>query len=133
MNHINNQNNQQLNGSESKLARSFFWRIVFICLAWLCIFFAILGVFIPGLPTVDFLLLAVICAAKGSEKLHQWFLKNRYIGPIIHDWKTHRRIPQKAKYLSTISMSIAASLMIWSIPHLWFVYLAIFCMICILG
>ncbi len=48
-------------------------------------FLAILGVFIPGLPTVDFLLLAVICATKGSEKLHKWFLKNRYIGPLIHD------------------------------------------------
>lgn len=133
MNYINDQNNQQSKDLESQLARSLFWRIVFICLAWLCIFLAILGIFIPGLPTVDFLLLAVMCAAKGSEKLHRWFLRNKYIGPIIHDWKTHRRIPQKAKYMSTISMSIAAGLMIWSIPHLWFVYTAIFCMICVLG
>lgn len=132
MNHINNPDKQQSKSSESKLVRSLFWRIVFISLAWLCIFLAILGIFIPGLPTVDFLLLAVICAAKGSEKLHQWFLQNKYIGPIIQDWKTHRRIPEKAKYLSTISMSVAAGLMIWNIPYPWFVYLAIFCMICVL-
>lgn len=124
--------NAQTQKPESKLARSLFWRIIFICLAWICIFLGVLGIFIPGLPTVDFILLAVIFSAKGSEKLHAWFLKNRFIGPIIHEWKEHRRIPKKAKYMSTMSMSVAAGLMIWTIPHPWFVYPAIACMACVL-
>lgn len=43
----------------SKLARSMWARWVFISLAWLCIALGILGIFIPGLPTVDFMILAV--------------------------------------------------------------------------
>ena len=51
----------------SKLARSMWARWVFIGLAWLCIALGILGIFIPGLPTVDFIILAVFFAARGSE------------------------------------------------------------------
>ncbi|MFX6070870.1 DUF454 family protein, partial [Acinetobacter baumannii] len=47
----------------SKLARSMWVRWVFIGLAWLCIALGILGIFIPGLPTVDFMILAVFFAA----------------------------------------------------------------------
>ncbi len=112
----------------SKLARSVWARWVFIGLAWLCIALGILGIFIPGLPTVDFIILAVFFAARGSEKLHQWFRNHRYIGPLIREWQEHRRIPKKAKYISTLSMSLAAGLMIWTIPHPWFVYPAILCM-----
>ncbi|MDW5466031.1 YbaN family protein, partial [Acinetobacter baumannii] len=79
-------------------------------------------------PTVDFMILAVFFAARGSEKLHQWFRNHRYIGTLIREWQEHRRIPKKAKYISTLSMSLAAGLMIWTIPHPWFVYPAILCM-----
>ncbi len=40
----------------SKLSRSVWARWVFIGLAWLCIALGILGIFIPGLPTVDFMI-----------------------------------------------------------------------------
>ncbi len=81
----------------SKLARSMWARWVFIGLAWLCIALGILGIFIPGLPTVDFIILAVFFAARGSEKLHQWFRNHRYIGPLIREWQEHRRIPKKGE------------------------------------
>ncbi|CAM4139268.1 YbaN family protein [Acinetobacter dispersus] len=116
----------------SKLARSVWWRFLFICLAWLCIGLGILGIFIPGLPTVDFILLAVFFAARGSEKLHQWFLNHRFIGPIIKEWQENRRIPKKAKYMSTLSMSVAAGIMIWTIPHPWVVYPLVACMAAVL-
>lgn len=135
MDHTENKLNMELTSStpsESKVARSIWWRMLFICLAWLCIALGIIGIFIPGLPTVDFILLAVFFAARGSENLHQWLLNHRFIGPIIKEWRENRRIPKKAKYMSTISMSIAAGVMIWTIPHPWFVYPAIACMLVVL-
>ena len=116
----------------SKLAHSVWWRLLFICLAWLCIGLGTLGIFIPGLPTIDFILLAVFFAAKGSEKLHQWFLNHSFIGPTIQEWQENRRIPKKAKYISTVSMSIAAGIMIWTIPHPWVVYPLMACMVAVL-
>ncbi len=50
----------------SKLARSMWVRWVFIGLAWLCIALGILGIFIPGLPTVDFIILASV-----HDKFHR--------------------------------------------------------------
>lgn len=133
MNHdVNSKVVSQPSQPASKLARSVWWRLLFICLAWLCIALGILGIFIPGLPTVDFILLAVFFAARGSEKLHQWFLDHRFIGPMLKEWQHNRRIPKKAKYMSTVSMSIAAVIMLWTIPHPWLVYPLIACMTAVL-
>ncbi|WP_227591522.1 YbaN family protein [Acinetobacter stercoris] len=118
--------------SGTGLARTVWMRWIFICLAWLCIVLGIIGVFIPGLPTVDFIILATFFAARGSKRLHQFLLSNRYIRQIVEEWQLNRRIPKKAKYLSTVSMSLAAAIMIWTIPHPWFVYPAILCMFCVL-
>ncbi|WP_445115687.1 YbaN family protein [Acinetobacter sp. WZC-1] len=113
---------------EHQLSKSMLIRGLCIVMAWLCIGLGILGIFIPGLPTVDFMILAVFFAARGSIRLHTWLMNNRYIGPLIREWKQHRRIPKKVKYLSTVSMSVATLIMIFTIPHPWFVYPAIICM-----
>jgi len=122
----------QLPATETKLAKSLWLRWVYIVLAWLCILIAIIGLFIPGLPPFDFLLLASFFAAKGSPRLYRWFQQNRYIGPLLREWQQHRRIPRKAKVLSTLSMTFAATIIIWKIPHLWLVITLITCMIGVL-
>lgn len=116
----------------AKLAKSWWLRWLYIVLAWLCIVIAVFGLFIPGLPPFDFLLLASFFAAKGSARLSRWFMQNRYIGPLLIEWQQHRRIPRKAKILSTVSMTFAASIIIWKIPHPWLVLGLILSMICVL-
>lgn len=125
---INSRDSVAVPHTELKLLKSAVGRWLCIILAWLCIVIAIFGIFIPGLPTVDFLILAVFFAARGSARLHYLLMSNKYIGPLILEWQRHRRIPQKVKYLSTLSMSLAAGIMIWSIPHPWFVYPIVGCM-----
>ena len=116
----------------AKLAKSWWLRWLYVVLAWLCILIAILGIFIPGLPPFDFLLLASFFAAKGSPRLYRWFQENRYIGPLLREWQQQRRIPRKAKVLSTLSMTFAATIIIWKIPHLWLVLTLIACMLGVL-
>ncbi|WP_151777959.1 YbaN family protein [Acinetobacter brisouii] len=118
--------------TSARLAQRIWVQWLCILIAWLCIALGILGIFIPGLPTFDFFMLAAFFAARGSQRLYHWLYHNRLIGPILQQWHQHRSIPRRAKYLSTMSMSLAALLMIWKIPHPWFVYPMILCMFCAL-
>lgn len=115
-----------------KLARSVWIRWLCIILAWLCLITAVLGLFIPGLPTVDFIMLAIFFAARGSRRLYFALVNNRYIGPVLLEWHLHRRLPKRVKYISTVSMSIAALLMIYHIPHPWVLYPLLGCLLCAL-
>lgn len=112
-----------------KLAKSIWIRWLCIVLAWICLVLGTIGIVVPGLPTIDFYILASILAAKGSKRMHHWIVNHRWIGPVLTQWREQRTIPTKAKLLSLASMSLAAALMIWKVPHPWFVGSAIICMI----
>lgn len=66
----------------------------------------VLGVFLPGLPTTPFVLLAAACFAKASPRLHAWLLAHRLFGPMVRDWETHRSLTPRTKALAVGSMSV---------------------------
>lgn len=74
---------------------------IFLALGWICIVLAVIGIFLPLLPTTPFLILAAFLFSKGSEKLHGWLLNQKTFGPIIRDWHERGAINPKAKILST--------------------------------
>lgn len=47
-------------------------RYLALVLAYVCLALAFIGVALPGLPTVPFLLLAAWFSARGSTRLHAW-------------------------------------------------------------
>lgn len=63
------------------------------------------GVVLPLLPTVPFLLLAAFCFARSSERLHQWLLGHHTFGPPIRDWEERGAIGRRAKWIATVSMA----------------------------
>ena len=120
---------EQTINKKVKISNSFWVRWTCIILAWLCIIIGTIGVVVPGLPTVDFYLLASFFAAKGSERLHAWMYGNRYIGPIIRNWHEHRSITRRVKVISLLGMSFGAIMMVWKVPHTYAVAVAILFMI----
>ena len=78
-----------------------------------------LGMFLPLLPTVPFLLLAASCYLKGSPRLYQWLLSHRYFGKIIKDYKENKVIPRKAKISTIVLLWISISISIYLISILW--------------
>lgn len=64
----------------------------------------LLGVVLPLLPTVPFILLATFCFARSSERLHTWLVMHPTFGPFIEDWQRNGAISQKAKKLATVSI-----------------------------
>ena len=53
---------------------------------WTAFGFGVLGVALPLLPTVPFMLLAAFCFARGSDRFHHWLMNHSRFGPQIHDW-----------------------------------------------
>jgi len=76
---------------------------------------AVVGIFLPVLPTTPLLLLALACFAKSSEKLHSWLLTNKTFGPFIRQWHETRSMPRKAKVYAIISIFVAGGISFFSV------------------
>ena len=58
----------------------------------------IIGLFVPGLPTTPFVLLSAALYAKSSEKLYNWLLGNKLLGPRIKNYQRQKGVTIKGKY-----------------------------------
>lgn len=90
------------------------FRIVWLLAGLLCLGAGVLGVFLPLLPTTPFLLLAAVCFARGSARLHDWLVTHPKLGPPITQWREHGAISVQAKILAGVALAVtfAISLML---------------------
>ena len=90
---------------------------------WLLAYFSLglglLGVLLPGLPTVPFILLAAWAAMRGSPRLHAWLLAHRSFGPMIRNWQDHGAITRRSKVLAIGTMVLAAVILYFFSPRPW--------------
>ncbi|WP_420585541.1 YbaN family protein [Ruegeria sp.] len=73
-------------------------------LGLICVGLAMIGVVLPLLPTVPFLLLAAFFFARSSSRLHNWLVTHRTFGPLILDWQRSGAIRPGAKKAATLSV-----------------------------
>ena len=85
-------------------------------LAYASLGLGLVGIFLPGLPTVPFVLLSAFAAARGSERLHGWLLANPRFGPWIRDWRCHGAVSRRAKRGALAMMAFSAALMLVFLP-----------------
>ncbi|OVZ64303.1 hypothetical protein CDO44_02740 [Pigmentiphaga sp. NML080357] len=88
--------------------------------ALLCLALGIVGIFVPGLPTTVFILMAAWFAARGSPRLLAWLEGHRVFGTMIRHWRTNRSISRRAKWSATITMAICAAVLFLA-PVRWWV------------
>ena len=79
-------------------------------LGLLCVALALVGVVLPLLPTVPFLLLAAFFFARSSPRLHNWLLRHRTFGPMIDDWTRSGAVRPRAKRWATVSIGLVFAL-----------------------
>lgn len=103
---------------ESELHPSLLVRIVLWTLGSLALLLGIIGVFLPGLPTTPFVLVAAACYARASEPFYRWLIANPTFGPLIIEWRRHHSIPYRIKVIAITLMSLTICASIWTLSSM---------------
>ena len=90
-----------------------------LILAYLFLALAVIGVVLPGLPTVPFLLLTAWFAARGSERLHSWLYAHPKFGKLLIDWEQQGAVSRTSKVMAVILLLASWMLMYLRIDNLW--------------
>ena len=77
--------------------RKDYMKIIYVILGFISMGLGITGSFLPGLPTVPFLLLASFFFVRGSERFHGWFTQTRIYKNYLEDFEKNRSMTLKAK------------------------------------
>jgi len=86
----------------------------------LFVFIGAVGVVVPLLPTTPFLLLAAACFVRSSERLYNWMLNHRLLGPYIKNYRERRTVTRgvKATTLILLWITIGISVVV-VVEQLW--------------
>jgi uncharacterized membrane protein YbaN (DUF454 family) len=84
-------------------------RYALIVFGWANVGVGIVGIFVPGLPTTVFLLLALWAFSRSSHRFNSWLYNHPRLGPLLRDWHAERVIPVRAKCLALGLMAISLS------------------------
>ncbi|WP_189688827.1 YbaN family protein [Pseudorhodoferax aquiterrae] len=104
------------------------WRWLLLLLACVSLATGVVGLFVPGLPTTVFVLIAAWAAARSSPRLHRWLLAHRVFGRLIQDWQAGGCVSRRAKWNATLAMAVCAAVLLWLNSRWWVSMLACGCM-----
>lgn len=90
--------------------RSRLGRGLYAALGLGCVGLGFLGVFLPGLPTTPFILLAGFFFVRSSPRLHAWLEGSRLFGPFLRDWRRHRGIRLSVKLFAVAMVASVVTL-----------------------
>lgn len=85
-------------------------KIILVLIGMISLLLGVIGIFLPILPTVPFLLLSSWCFAKGSDRFYNWFSSTKI-------YKKHLESFEKNK-----SMTISTKIKILSITTIMLLY-----------
>ncbi|AZG72898.1 YbaN family protein [Shewanella livingstonensis] len=91
----------------------------------------LIGIALPLLPTVPFILLAAFCFARSNDRLHHWLVTHPWFAEGINQWQSKRALsrPLKQKAMLMSCLSFMVSIII--VPIVW-VKIMLLCMMFVL-
>ncbi|WP_313958580.1 YbaN family protein [Novosphingobium sp. 9] len=101
-----------------KLARSRISRSAWFVAGWVLVGIGVIGIFVPLLPTTDFMLLALPCFARSSPRFEAWLINHPRFAPPLRAWRDQRAVSRHAKRAAVFGMSLGFGLfMLLAKPH----------------
>ena len=91
---------------------------MYVALGSLFVVFAIIGIWIPGWPTVSWAVPAAFLFSLSSEKLFRWTLTNDFFGPALFNYySTGKTLPYHVKII------VISFIFLMSVTSSYFVFL----------
>jgi uncharacterized membrane protein YbaN (DUF454 family) len=94
-------------------------RYLLLVFAAVCVALGVIGIFVPGLPTTVFILLAGWAAARSSPRFSAWLENHAKFGPMIRDWRDRGAVSRRAKISATIVMAISSAILFLTASRAW--------------
>ncbi len=91
--------------AKRELEKNMTKRILFGIGGTFALILAVLGIFVPGIPCTPFALLSAALLAKSSDRLYNWLLKNKFLGPRIKNYQRRKGISKSGKIKVIVLMS----------------------------
>ncbi|GIU25252.1 inner membrane protein [Shewanella colwelliana] len=79
----------------------------------------LIGIAVPLLPTVPFVLLAAFCFARSNQRLHNWLMTHPWFADALQDWDRERAIRKGLKKKAYIATSVSFLVSIAIVPLIW--------------
>jgi uncharacterized membrane protein YbaN (DUF454 family) len=87
-------------------------RYLLIALGFTAVGLAVIGIFLPILPTTPFLLLAAFLFGRSSPRFYAWLHSNRWFGAYLTNYRAGRGLPLREKVLTILALWVAILLSI---------------------
>lgn len=69
------------------------------------------GLVLPVMPGVVFLILAAACFARSSPRFESWLVNHRHLGPPVVGWRRTGAIPRHGKLAACLGMAASFAVM----------------------
>ena len=89
----------------------------------------ITGYILPVMPGTTFIIIALYCFARSSERYHNWLLNNKYFGQTLRDFKEGKGMSKKAKWSAYTCVLISISISLFFASNVWVSLFLIVCLI----
>ncbi len=74
-------------------------RIYKMC-GWASIGLAVVGVIVPGIPAVPFVVLAGYFFMRSSPEAHAWLLRSRWFGAVLREWEEQHAVRKSVRNMA---------------------------------
>jgi uncharacterized membrane protein YbaN (DUF454 family) len=91
---------------------------VFLGIGFVSLALGLVGLFLPIVPTVPFLVVSVWAFQRSDRRLERWLLRHEKVGPPLRLWKEHGAISRPSKLVATLTMSAGAVGALFTLPWL---------------
>ena len=95
-------------------------RHIYLAFGLLFVGLGAIGAFLPIMPTVPFLLLAVYCFARSNPEWEHRILDHPHWGPQLRNWTERRAISRRAKTMAIGAMATGALVTWYTLGAPWY-------------